>query len=59
MVAQALDQEYLDWIKEKFNRRTMVICFDDYQSQVYNIKAGLDQGCLLSVILYNLQLTIN
>lgn len=41
------------WLKTKFEGRTTTLNFEDYTSDPFDIKHGLDQGCPLSPILFN------
>ncbi|KAF8580431.1 hypothetical protein K439DRAFT_1302970, partial [Ramaria rubella] len=45
--------ERTEWIRRKMQGRRTSICFDDYQSETYDIDNGCDQGCPLSVLFYN------
>jgi len=45
--------KYTDWITNKTTDRETVLAFDDYVSQPFGVKHGLDQGCNLSPFLYN------
>jgi hypothetical protein len=39
---------------DKLTGRATKICFDDFRSEPIAIEEGLDQGCALLVILYNI-----
>src|SRR5271163_880369 len=45
--------KYTEWITNKTTDRETVLAFDDYMSQPFEVKHGLDQGCNLSPFLYN------
>src|SRR5271168_2977524 len=45
--------KYTDWITNKTTDRETILAFDDYVSQPFGVKHGLDQGCNLSPFLYN------
>ncbi|PSR72425.1 hypothetical protein PHLCEN_2v11706 [Hermanssonia centrifuga] len=42
----------VDWLRLKMTDRRTVLCFDDFQSEQFLVESGLEQGCPLSVILY-------
>lgn len=46
-------KEYTDWITRKMTGRRTIICFDDFKSEPIAVNNGLDQGCTLSMYLYN------
>ena len=41
-------KQYTDWIARKMEGRKTVIAFDDYVSELFEVRNGLDQGCNLS-----------
>src|SRR5271155_4343362 len=45
--------KYTDWITNRTTNRETVLTFDDYVSQPFEVKHGLDQGCNLSPFKYN------
>ena len=45
--------KYTAWITNKTTNRETVLAFDDYVSQPFEVKHGLDQGCNLSPFKYN------
>src|SRR5271168_3360260 len=45
--------KYTDWITNRTTDRETILAFDDYVSQPFEVKHGLDQGCNLSPFLYN------
>jgi len=53
MRMRGIPGEYTDWITCKMTGRKMVICFDDFKSEPIAVNNGLDQGCMLSMYLYN------
>ena len=42
----------VDWLREKLRERRTCLKFDDFESILFDIESGIDQGCPLSVILY-------
>jgi len=46
-------KEYTDWVMCKMTGRKTVISFDDFKSEPIAVNNGLDQGCTLSMYLYN------
>ena len=42
----------VDWLREKLRERRTRLKFDDFESILFDIESGIDQGCPLSVILY-------
>jgi ribonuclease HI len=54
MKKRGIPIELVDWVQEKLKGRATVIRFDDFRSLPFAILAGLDQGCALSVTLYNI-----
>ena len=44
--------EIVTWLERKLDGRRTKICFDDYESELFTITSGIDQGCPLSVILF-------
>ncbi|PSR73744.1 hypothetical protein PHLCEN_2v10434 [Hermanssonia centrifuga] len=49
---KGIPKEIVDWLRLKMTSRRTVLCFDDFKSSQFEIKGGLEQGCPLSVILY-------
>ncbi|PSR73747.1 hypothetical protein PHLCEN_2v10417 [Hermanssonia centrifuga] len=49
---KGIPKEIVDWLRLKMTSRRTVLCFDNFQSSQFEIKGGLEQGCPLSVILY-------
>ncbi|QRW04674.1 Reverse transcriptase from transposon X-element protein [Ceratobasidium sp. AG-Ba] len=47
-----IPEEYVTWAERKLAGRTTVLKFDDYESEKFEIKHGIDQGCPLSCIFY-------
>ena len=45
--------KYTEWITNRTTNRETVLAFDDYMSQPFVVKHGLDQGCNLSPFKYN------
>src|SRR5271155_3313845 len=45
--------KYTDWITNRTTNRETVLTFDDYMSQPFEVKHGLNQGCNLSPFKYN------
>ena len=45
--------KYTDWITNRTTDRETILAFDNYVSQPFEVKHGLDQGCNLSPFLYN------
>jgi ribonuclease HI/endonuclease/exonuclease/phosphatase family metal-dependent hydrolase len=52
MRKRGIPRQYSDWVGEKLSGRATTISFDDFQSKLIDIAAGLDQGCPLSPVLY-------
>ncbi|KAG2755645.1 hypothetical protein P692DRAFT_201661721, partial [Suillus brevipes Sb2] len=51
-----IPKEYVDWYKRRLDNRTTHLHFNNYQSNLFNVSDGLDQGCPLSptgFIFYN------
>ncbi|QRV77059.1 Reverse transcriptase from transposon X-element protein [Ceratobasidium sp. AG-Ba] len=47
-----IPEEYVTWTERKLTGRTTTLKFDDYESDKFEIKHGIDQGCPLSCIFY-------
>ena len=45
--------KYTNWITNKTTDRETVLAFDDFVSEPFKVKHGLDQGCNLSPFKYN------
>jgi hypothetical protein len=51
-----IPEEYISWYERRLANRTTTLSFDDFQSAIFNVHDGLDQGCPLSplgFIFYN------
>ena len=53
MRTRGIPKEYTDWILRKMTGRKTIITFDDFKSEPIAVNNGLDQGCTLSMYLYN------
>jgi len=53
MRMRVIQKEYTDWILHKMTGRKTIISFDDFKSEPITVNNGLDQGCTLSMYLYN------
>lgn len=54
-----IPQEYIDWYECRLNGRSTILIFDDFNSNMFNVEGGVDQGCplfLLALIFYNTDL---
>ncbi|QRV80136.1 Reverse transcriptase from transposon X-element protein [Ceratobasidium sp. AG-Ba] len=47
-----IPEDYVTWMERKLAGRTTVLKFDDYESDKFEVKHGIDQGCPLSCIFY-------
>ena len=45
--------KYTEWITNKTTNHETILTFNNYVSQPFEVKHGLDQGCNLSPFLYN------
>jgi len=52
MRSRGVPAEYTEWIKCKVVGRTTTLSFDRYASEHIALPRGIDQGCLLSGILF-------
>jgi hypothetical protein len=43
-----IPQEYINWYGRRLENRSTYLFFDDYQSNLFNVVDGIDQGCPLS-----------
>jgi len=50
MRKRGIPKEYTDWYQRRLETHKMILSFDDFQSEPFNIPIGLDQGCPLSPI---------
>jgi len=53
MRMRGIPKEYTDWVMCKMTGRKTVISFDNFKSEPIAVNNGLDQGCMLSMYLYN------
>jgi hypothetical protein len=54
-----IPQEYIDWYRRRLDGRSTSLIFDDFHSESFQVKGGVDQGCPLSplaFIFYNTDL---
>ena len=49
---RGVPNEIVAWLERKLDGRRTKICFDDFESELFTITSGIDQGCPLSVILF-------
>jgi hypothetical protein len=49
--------EHVEWLGRQLEGRQTMLIFDDYQSELFDIEDGLDQGNVQSLITYHIQLT--
>lgn len=47
-----IPKRMVDRLRLKMTDRRAVLCFDDFQSKQFSVESSLEQGCPLSVILY-------
>ncbi|GBE84774.1 RNA-directed DNA polymerase from mobile element jockey [Sparassis crispa] len=52
MRMQGVPVEIVDWIRHRLEGCHTHLIFDDFTSAIFEILSGIDQGCPLSVILY-------
>lgn len=52
MRAKGVPEQYVAWTERKLEGRTTELKFDDYKSDEFIIRHGIDQGCPLSCISY-------
>jgi hypothetical protein len=52
MRSKGVPEQYVAWMERKLAGRRTVLCFDDYESETFDITHGIDQGCPLSCIFY-------
>jgi hypothetical protein len=44
----------IEWLQRRYDRRKTELVFDDYRSEEFDAKDGLDQGDPLSLLLFML-----
>ena len=49
---RGVPKEHVEWVKRRNEGRKTRIIFDDYESELFNVEDGLDQGDAQSLILY-------
>lgn len=52
MRKEGVPKKLTTWLERKFKGRKTMRTFNDYESPEYDVDTGLDQGCPMSVILY-------
>ncbi|GBE89552.1 RNA-directed DNA polymerase from mobile element jockey [Sparassis crispa] len=52
MRSRGIPKEIVNWLRQRLTGRHTRILFDDFKSALFEIINGIDQGCPLSVILY-------
>ncbi|OBZ77095.1 putative RNA-directed DNA polymerase from transposon X-element [Grifola frondosa] len=52
MRMRGVPEQLTNWLCKKLRGRKTMLMFDDYASEPFEIHSGIDQGCPLSVILY-------
>jgi ribonuclease HI len=52
MRKRGIPKEYTDWLKKRLGARKTILLFDDFQTDLFQVLNGLDQGDPFSVILY-------
>jgi hypothetical protein len=53
MRQRRIPKEYTDWITRRMTGRKTILTFDDFQSEPFEVKGGIDQGDPLSSACYN------
>jgi hypothetical protein len=52
MRRQGIPKEYMEWMKRQLESRRTTLSFDDYQTELFIVLNGLDQGDPFSGICY-------